>query len=80
MEYDNDHGACIPKRVHTVVVSSQHAAWASTEQIRNELRQKLIPSVIPAKLLDENTVYHMNPSGRFVTGGPMVCVQFLIRF
>ena len=75
MEYENSQGACIPKRVHTVVVSTQHADGIKLDQIRSDLKQKLIPLAIPAKFLDENTVYHLNPSGKFVTGGPMVSFQ-----
>lgn len=70
VEYENDHGACIPKRVHTVVISTQHADWVSTEQIRRDLEQKVVPKIIPANLIDDKTILHMNPSGRFVMGGP----------
>ena len=72
MDYKEVNGVCIPQRVHTVVVSTQHAAWATQQQIRDDLRTKLIPEVIPSNLLDDKTVFHLNPSGAFVTGGPMV--------
>lgn len=67
IEYDENHN---PVRVHTVVISSQHAPEIELEQIRNDIIEKVIKATIPASLLDENTVYHINPTGRFVTGGP----------
>jgi S-adenosylmethionine synthetase len=59
-----------PARVDTVVISSQHTPEVSHDQIREDLIQKLIKQVIPAALLDEETMYHINPTGRFVIGGP----------
>ncbi|TFK54733.1 methionine adenosyltransferase [Heliocybe sulcata] len=70
IEYKKDGGATIPIRVDTIVVSTQHAEEISTEDLRKEILEKIIKQVIPAKLLDENTVYHIQPSGRFVIGGP----------
>ena len=58
-------------RVDAVVVSSQHLASASLEQIRADIIEKVIKTTIPANLLDENTKYFVNPTGRFVVGGPM---------
>jgi S-adenosylmethionine synthetase len=66
IEYVNDK----PARVHTVVISTQHAPDVSHEKIRKDMIEKVIKKVIPAKLLDKNTVYHVNPTGRFVIGGP----------
>ena len=60
-----------PFRVEAVVISSQHADDVSTEQLREDILEKVIKSTVPADLLDENTKYHINPTGRFVTGGPM---------
>lgn len=60
-----------PVRVDTVVVSSQHLASATLEQIRADVIEKVIKTTIPAELLDENTKYFVNPTGRFVVGGPM---------
>jgi len=70
VEYKHDNGAVIPIRVHTVVVSAQHSEDITTEQIRKEIKEKIIKKVIPAKYLNEETVYHIQPSGLFVIGGP----------
>ncbi|MBQ8170624.1 MAG: methionine adenosyltransferase [Oscillospiraceae bacterium] len=59
-----------PARVDTVVVSSQHKASATLEQIRADVIEKVVKTTIPAELLDENTKYFVNPTGRFVVGGP----------
>ena len=59
-----------PVRVDTVVVSSQHKAEATLEQIRADVIEKIIKTTVPAELLDENTKYFVNPTGRFVVGGP----------
>ncbi len=59
-----------PLRVDTVVVSTQHKGEATLEQIRQDVIEKVIRPVIPAQLLDENTKYFINPTGRFVIGGP----------
>ena len=67
VEYDENNN---PVRVDTVVISSQHAADVTLEQIRADIVEKVIKPVIPAEMLDENTKYHINPTGRFVTGGP----------
>jgi S-adenosylmethionine synthetase len=60
-----------PFRVEAVVVSTQHAEEVSTEQLRADVMEKIIRATIPANLLDEDTKYHINPTGRFVVGGPM---------
>ena len=67
VEY-GDGGA--PARVDTVVVSTQHGAEVSNETLRKTLIEKVIRPVIPANLLDDDTVFHINPTGRFVIGGP----------
>jgi S-adenosylmethionine synthetase len=60
-----------PVRVDAVVISTQHAETVSNEELRADILKHVIQAVIPAKLLDENTKYHINPTGRFVIGGPM---------
>jgi len=69
-EYLFDDGACVPQRVHTVVVSVQHSEKISLENLRTEIMQKVINMVIPAEYLDQETVYHINPCGLFIIGGP----------
>lgn len=71
VEYKFDGGACVPIRVHTVVISTQHDETITLEQIREQLLEKVVKVVIPDNLMDDNTVLHLNPSGWFVIGGPM---------
>jgi len=59
-----------PKRVDAVVVSTQHHDSVSTEELRAKVKKHIIDAVIPANLVDANTHYHINPTGRFVIGGP----------
>ena len=59
-----------PKRVHTVVVSTQHSSDVDIKILRKDVEEKIIKAAIPAELLDENTLIYVNPTGRFVTGGP----------
>lgn len=71
IEYRQDpSGHLIPLRVDTVVISTQHAETISTEDLRKEILEKIIKVVIPKNFLDERTIYHIQPSGRFVIGGP----------
>ena len=67
IEYDEERK---PVRVDTVVISTQHAPEASLEQIREDMINQVIKPTIPAELLDENTKIYVNPTGRFVIGGP----------
>ena len=67
VEYDADMK---PLRVHTVVLSTQHTEDVEHKTIYQDVIEKLIPRAIPAKLLDARTIYHINPTGRFVVGGP----------
>ncbi|MFC1668456.1 methionine adenosyltransferase [Chlamydiota bacterium] len=67
IEYENN----VPLRVHTVVLSAQHDDGVSYEKIQNDLLQEVVNHVMPKSLLDDQTVYHINPTGRFVVGGPM---------
>ena len=59
-----------PARVDAVVISSQHSEAVPMEQLRADIMEKVIKATIPAELLDENTKYYINPTGRFVVGGP----------
>ena len=66
VEYENDK----PVRVHTVVISTQHDDDVEWQTIHDEVIAKCIREVIPAEFLDDETIYHINPTGRFVVGGP----------
>ena len=66
VEYDDGK----PVRIDAVVISSQHSPDISQEQLHEDIRREVIEKVIPAELLDENTQYYINPTGRFVVGGP----------
>ncbi len=68
IEYTEDHR---PVRVDTVVISAQHDPDATNEQISTDIQQHVIRQVVPAELLDNETNYYINPSGRFVIGGPV---------
>ena len=67
VEYDDDK----PVRIDTVVISTQHDPYVTLNQIRGDLIENVIKPIIPAELLDENTKYFINPTGRFVIGGPV---------
>ncbi len=67
VEYDDDNR---PVRVDTVVISTQHSPEVSLQQIREDMIEQVVKHVIPSELLDENTKYFINPTGRFVIGGP----------
>jgi S-adenosylmethionine synthetase len=68
VEYDSNHK---PVRVDAVVISTQHAENVGNEELRADILKHVIQAVIPAALLDADTKYHINPTGRFVIGGPM---------
>ncbi len=70
VEYKIKDGSCIPLRVHTVVISVQHSPDITIEKLRQDLMEHVVKKVIPSKYLDENTIYHLNPSGLFIIGGP----------
>lgn len=59
-----------PKHVDTIVISTQHDEGIKQEQIKNDLKKHLIPQVINEKLVDNETIFHVNPTGKFVIGGP----------
>lgn len=66
IEYDSGK----PKRIHTVVVSTQHCPSISHRTLRKQIIEKIILPILPRRLVDKDVVYHINPTGRFVTGGP----------
>ena len=66
VEYEDDK----PVRIDTIVVSTQHSEDISLEQIREDIIREVVQPIVPAELLDENTKYFVNPTGRFVIGGP----------
>eukprot|EP00960_Hanusia_phi_P033058 750234-Hanusia_phi.AAC.1 len=79
IEYEEDNGKTIPKRVSALLISTQHAETEdgtpngktlTNEKIRADLRKHVIDTVIPAGMIDDKTAIHLNPSGRFVIGGP----------
>lgn len=67
VEYDDNN---VPERIDTVVLSTQHDDQVTLEQIRKDVIEQVIKNVIPAELLDDQTRYYINPTGRFVIGGP----------
>ena len=67
IEYEND----IPKRVDTIVVSTQHIEDVSMDTLKKDVMEKVIKAVVPGNLLDDKTKYFINPTGRFVIGGPL---------
>ena len=68
IEYENDRTT--PRRVHTVVVSTQHDDGVPQKKIRKDVGDILLPRALPSNLLDDDLILHVNPTGRFVTGGP----------
>ncbi len=68
IEYEEDR--MTPRRVHTVVVSTQHDEGVPQKEIRKDVRDILLPRALPTELLDDDLILHVNPTGRFVTGGP----------
>ena len=67
VEYENDR----PKRIDTIVVSTQHEATADLEKLKQDIKEYVVKPIVPEELLDENTRYFINPTGRFVIGGPL---------
>ena len=68
VEYDSNH---VPQRVDTIVISTQHDPDVNNENIHQDIKNKIIKKIIPNNLIDDNTKYFINPSGRFVIGGPV---------
>lgn len=79
MEYKYDRGACIPLRVRSIVISAQHDKNVTLQQLRQELMEKVVKVVIPEKYLDGETEYHIQPSGKFIIGGPQVCLHHCLK-
>uniref|UniRef100_A0A8D0D918 S-adenosylmethionine synthase n=1 Tax=Sander lucioperca TaxID=283035 RepID=A0A8D0D918_SANLU len=70
VQYRQDRGAMVPLRVHTIVVSVQHDEAIHLDEMRRCLKEHVVKVVVPGGYLDDETVYHLQPSGRFVIGGP----------
>jgi len=72
VEYEKDTvtGHIKPTRVHTIVISTQHDPDLTQEELGAQLMEHVIKPIVPAKYIDANTIYHLNPSGSFVVGGP----------
>jgi len=68
--YKNVSGVMVPQRVHTILISTQHEEGVNNETIKKDLLEHVIKPVVPAKYLTSETKFHLNPSGRFVIGGP----------
>lgn len=64
----------LPVRVHTIVVSVQHDEDICLDEMRDALKEKVVKAVVPCIYLDDDTIYHLQPSGRFVIGGPQVMI------
>lgn len=71
VQYKREGGAVVPIRVHTIVISTQHSPDVDNDQIRRELIEHVIKPTIPEKYMDDEVIYHLNPSGSFIVGGPM---------
>jgi len=70
VQYSQINGLLVPQRVHTIVISTQHSEDVDNDQIHKDLQEFVIKPTIPAELLDKDTKYFLNPSGKFVIGGP----------
>merc|ERR1711988_344647 len=70
IEYEKKGGFLKPKRIHTIVISTQHDPKYTQEQLKIDLMEKVIKPIVPADLIDDKTIFHINPSGLFTIGGP----------
>ena len=70
VEYTIKDGSCVPLNIHTIVISTQHSPDVTQEQLRADLMEHVIKPVVPKQYLTEKTIYHLNPSGLFIIGGP----------
>jgi S-adenosylmethionine synthetase len=68
VEYDDDER---PRRIDTIVLSTQHSPDVSHKQLQKEIKEQVILAALPSELIDNDTIFHVNPTGRFVVGGPM---------
>lgn len=80
VQYRQDRGAMVPLRVHTIVVSVQHDENIHLDAMCRCLKEQVVKAVVPSVYLDDETVYHLQPSGRFVIGGPQVSHVALFFF
>ena len=65
-----EYAGNVPKRIEAVVISTQHSPEISTEELRREVKKHIIDPIVPSNMVDSQTKYHINPTGRFVVGGP----------
>lgn len=70
VEYTIKDGSCVPLNIHTIVISTQHSPDVTQEQLKADLMEHVIKPVVPKQYLTEKTIYHLNPSGLFIIGGP----------
>ena len=70
IEYKEENGKMTPIRLQTILISTQHDPDVNNEQIEKDIKKYVIEQVIPKELLDEKTKYYINPSGKFIIGGP----------
>jgi len=70
IEYAVEDGACVPLNVHTIVISTQHSPDVTQEKLKADLMEHVIKPVVPSQYLTPKTIYHLNPSGLFIIGGP----------
>jgi len=70
IEYEKKGGFMTPKRVHTIVISTQHDPKYTQDQLKKDLMEHVIKPLVPAHMMDDKTIFHINPSGLFTIGGP----------
>eukprot|EP00916_Digyalum_oweni_P006940 GHVL01011852.1.p1 GENE.GHVL01011852.1~~GHVL01011852.1.p1 ORF type:complete len:398 (+),score=81.67 GHVL01011852.1:70-1263(+) len=70
VEYKEVDGHMIPQRVHTIVISTQHGPDVTNEKLRADLFEHVVKKVVPSNMMDKDTICHLNPSGKFIIGGP----------
>ena len=70
VEYKEEKGKVTPIRIHTILISTQHDPSVTNEQIEKDIKKYVIEAVVPKEYLDDKTIYHINPSGKFIIGGP----------